>query len=173
MGDGFFIILLVLIVIVGIYISYKDDKRNKKHEVDMELAKHGVTRDTVNTKRVRNKSTQTKKQPDVKKKKTVSSGIIQNIVNTKANEFKVYGAGNKMLCTVRTKGEVVGWGDDFFLVDDNGKITTYNYEGDLLGHTKYKPEKEYIGSIRQNGFTIVDIKKDTRRKTYNKLCYWE
>lgn len=172
MGDGFFIILLVLIVIVGIYISYKDDKRNKKHEVDMELAKHGVTRDTVNTKRVRNESTKPKKQPE-NKKKTVSSGIIQNIVNTKANEFKVYGAGNKMLCTIRTKGEVVGWGDDFFLVDDKGKITTYNYEGDFLGQLKYKPEKEYIGSIRQNGFTIVDIKKDTRRKTYNKLCYWE
>ena len=172
MDEGTIIVILIIIAIVGIIVSYID-KRVKKHEVDMELAKHGVTRDTVNTKRVRNKSTQTKKQPDEKKKKTVSSGIIQNIVNTKANEFKVYGAGNKMLCTVRTKGEVVGWGDDFFLVDDNGKITTYNYEGDLLGQLKYKPEKEYIGSIRQNGFTIVDIKKDTRRKTYNKLCYWE
>ncbi len=172
MEEATILIILVFIAIVGIIVSY-NDKRDKKHEVDMELAKHGVTRDTVNTKRVRNKSSQTKKQPDEKKKKTVSSGIIQNIVNTKANEFKVYGAGNKMLCTVRTKGEVVGWGDDFFLVDDNGKITTYNYEGDLLGQLKYKPEKEYIGSIRQNGFTIVDIKKDTRRKTYNKLCYWE
>ena len=172
MEEATILIILVFIAIVGIIVSY-NAKRDKKHEVDMELAKHGVTRDTVNTKRVRNKSTQTKKQPDEKKKKTVSSGIIQNIVNTKANEFKVYGAGNKMLCTVRTKGEVVGWGDDFFLVDDKGKITTYNYEGDLLGQLKYKPEKEYIGSIRQNGFTIVDIKKDTRRKTYNKLCYWE
>ncbi len=161
MEEATILIILVFIAIVGIIVSY-NDKRDKKHEVDMELAKHGVTRDTVNTKRVRNK-----------KKKTVSSGIIQNIVNTKANEFKVYGAGNKMLCTIRTKGEVVGWGDDFFLVDDKGKITTYNYEGDLLGQLKYKPEKEYIGSIRQNGFTIVDIKKDTRRKTYNKLCYWE
>ena len=171
MEEATILIILVFIAIVGIIVSY-NDKRDKKHEVDMELAKHGVTRDTVNTKRVRNESTKPKKQPE-NKKKTVSSGIIQNIVNTKANEFKVYGAGNKMLCTVRTKGEVVGWGDDFFLVDDKGKITTYNYEGDLLGQLKYKPEKEYIGSIRQNGFTIVNNKNETRRRTYNKVCLWD
>ncbi len=171
MDEGTIIVILIIIAIVGIIVSYID-KRVKKHEIDMELAKHGVSRDAINTKRVRNESTKPKKQPE-NKKKTVSSGIIQNIVNTKANEFKVYGAGNKMLCTVRTKGEVVGWGDDFFLVDDNGKITTYNYEGDLLGHTKYKPEKEYIGSIRQNGFTIVNNKNETRRRTYNKVCLWD
>ena len=83
MEEATILIILVFIAIVGIIVSY-NDKRDKKHEVDMELAKHGVTRDTVNTKRVRNKSTQTKKQPDEKKKKTVSSGIIQNIVNTNA-----------------------------------------------------------------------------------------
>ena len=71
MEEATILIILVFIAIVGIIVSY-NDKRDKKHEVDMELAKHGVTRDTVNTKRVRNKSTQTKKQPDEKKKKTVS-----------------------------------------------------------------------------------------------------
>ena len=74
-----------------------------------------------------------------------------------------------MLCTVRAKGKLVGWGDDFFLMDNNGKITTYNCEGDSLGSVKYNPNKEYIGSIRKKGFTLVSSKNEKRKKPYQRL----
>jgi len=59
--------------------------------------------------------------------------------------------------------------NEFFLMDD-GRITTYNYEGDRLGTVKYNPAKEYIGSIRQSGFTIVSDRNSSRRKVFDKQC---
>ena len=60
--------------------------------------------------------------------KPASSGIIHNITNPKGAEYKIYGAGNNMLCTVRAKGNLVGWGDDFFLMDDDQREAEDRYD---------------------------------------------
>lgn len=160
------ILLVIVIILVVSIIKYTD-----KHEIDMELAKHGKTRESARAEtsstRRRNSRKSGKEKPG---KMVAQSGTIRDITHPKANEYKVYGSGNQMLCTVRAKGKLVGWGDEFFLMDDDGKITTYNYEGDRLGTVKYNPSKEYIGSIRKSGFTIVSDRNSNRRKVFDEQC---
>lgn len=166
--DGVLFIVLALIGLLMWFLSYRD----RKHEIDMELAKHGVTRESAKSgarPKRNSKSKSTEKTPT----KSASNGVIHNITNPKGNEYKIYGSGSNMLCTVRAKGKLVGWGDDFFLMDNGGKITTYNYEGETLGSVKYNTNKEYIGSIRKKGFTIVNEKNAKRKKRYDSSCQRE
>ncbi len=159
-------VFVVMLLLAG--LAWFMSARDRKHEIDMELAKHGMTRESA--KRGASPKRNTKKESKKDILKSSSSGSIHNITNPKGSEYKIYGAGNNMLCTVRAKGKLVGWGDDFFLMDNNGKITTYNCEGDSLGSVKYNPNKEYIGSIRKKGFTLVSSKNEKRKKRYDSSC---
>ena len=161
--------VLLVIIIVGAFLWFLSSRINK-HEIDMELAKHGLTRESAKAGATPRRQAKSSKSSTKSSMKPASTGTIHNITNPKGSEYKIYGAGNNMLCTVRAKGKLVGWGDDFFLMDDNGRITTYNYEGDSMGSIKYNPNKEYIGSIRKKGFTIVSAKNSKKKKRYNSNC---
>lgn len=134
----------------------------------MELAKHGTTRKALE-KGVKAKTK--RKSNKAKEVKTASGpGQIHNITKPKEGQFKIYASGNCLLCQVKCKGELVGWGDDFFLVDNDGKITSFNLEGDKLGSVKYSKSREYIGSVRKNGFTIVKSSNSNNKKVYKSDC---
>ena len=167
---GFLLISLLILLAILAGISWLISAWENKRSIDLELAKHGLTRKSANAGTAPRRQAKSSKSSTKTTMKPASSGIIHNITNPKGAEYKIYGAGNNMLCTVRAKGNLVGWGDDFFLMDDNGRITTYNYEGDSIGSVKYNPNKEYIGSIRKKGFTIVSAKNSKNKKLYDSNC---
>ena len=156
-------LLVVLGVVVLILILIKSEKNQKRHEVDMELAKHGKTRSSASQL---NPTQSTTKKHSAKN--AAGYGAISKVVQSGENEFKVYASGNNLCSTVRIKGTLVGWGSDYFIIQKESTIFTYNMYGDTLGKKKLG-SSEYVASITMHYFSIGKEGRDRKTK-YNRTC---
>ncbi len=162
------VVIVVLIIVVVIWLSIKSIKNYRKHEVEMELAKHGKTLYSASQStqtRSRSRKQSSRKQSS---KNSSGSGSINKVVQSGANEFKVYGSGNHLCSTLRIKGTLVGWGSDYLIIQKDATLSTYDMYGDVLGKKKLG-SSEYVASITMHYFSIGKEGRDRKTK-YDKTC---
>ena len=99
--------------------------------------------------------------------------MISNIIVKNANTCQIYGiegGRNKLLGTGPIKGKLVGWGEDFYVTDDNGDVRTWNVQGQRLGNTSYNPSYYHFGGASGNTFCLVSNTNQYVTKMYDKKC---
>ena len=99
--------------------------------------------------------------------------MISNIIVKNANTCQIYGfkgGRNSLLGTGPIKGKLVGWGEDFYVTDDNGDVRTWNVQGQRLGNTSYNPSYYHFGDASGNTFCLVSNTNQYVTKMYDKKC---
>ena len=99
--------------------------------------------------------------------------MISNIIVKNANTCQIYGfkgGRNSLLGTGPIKGKLVGWGEDFYVTDDNGDVRTWNVQGQRLGNTSYNPSYYHFGGASGNTFCLVSNTNQYVTKMYDKKC---
>lgn len=99
--------------------------------------------------------------------------MISNIIIKNANTCQIYGFEgnrNKLLGTGTIKGKLMGWGEDFYVTDDNGDVRTWNVQGQRLGNTSYNPSYYHFGGVGGNTFSLISNTNQYITKTYDRKC---
>lgn len=163
------VIIVLLFAGLLIFFGYLPGiiRRKREYKIDMELAKHGASR---------NKSASHKGSSSSKKGKNAKeeTETIVKITNPRGNEYKVYGTGNRVICTTEIEGDLIGWGKDYFVVEDRerGRVYTYDAEGDELGWNTLH-EDERVCSVAQRWYTTQKKGYSLKEKYDRKANYIE
>lgn len=99
--------------------------------------------------------------------------MISNVIIKNANICQIYGiegGRNKLLGTGPIKGKLMGWGEDFYVTDDNGDVRTWNAQGQRLGNTSYNPSYYHFGGVSGDTFCLVSNTNQYVTKMYDRKC---
>ncbi|MCQ2261297.1 MAG: hypothetical protein MJZ77_07915 [Bacteroidales bacterium] len=155
------IIVLLFVGVISLLVYLPDIiRRKREYKIDMELARHGASRSKSSSKKKSSSSSHRKDEDEPE--------VITKITNPKGNEYKVYGTGNRVICTTEIEGDLIGWGKDYFVVEDRkrSRVYTYDAEGDELGWT-YLSDDSRVCSVAQKWFTIQKKRASIKEK-YNR-----
>ena len=99
--------------------------------------------------------------------------MISNVIIKNANTCQIYGiegGRNKLLGTGPIKGKLAGWGEDFYVTDDNGDVRTWDAQGQRIGNTSYNPSYYHFGNVSGNMFCLVSNTNQYVTKMYDRKC---